>query len=237
MASTESTRIIAHRGASIAEPENTMRAFRAAAEQGADMVEVDVRLSADGHPVVHHKAEVGSNGARPRVESLDLATLTAMCPEAPIPALEEVLSWAQGRIGVYLDLKARGAGGSAMGLVRDLEMTDEVIAGSFHPGFVAEVRATAPTVATSILMGPQQPNLALPLATELRTRYVHPCWETAHPTPHKLLNADFRHGARAAGLGIISWQEDRPEELHALLDLGVDGICTNRPDRLAALRG
>lgn len=211
-----------------------MRALGLAADQGADMVEVDVRLSADGHPVLHHDPDVGGDAGRSPVESLDLDTLKMMRPD--VPTLEEALIWAQGRIGVYLDLKTPGTGVSAVGLVRDLGMIDEVIAGSFDPNVVTEIQANAPTVATSLLVGPPQPDLALRLANELGTRYVHPCWERAHPAPRRLLDEGFRNHAREAGLGIITWQEDRPEELLALLDLGVDGICTNMPDRLVALR-
>lgn len=229
-------RIIAHRGASAIEAENTMQAFQTAVRFGADMVEADVRLSSDGHAVVHHGATLSHRDQNVPLASLDRDTLIGLRPEEPIPTLREVLIWAQGRVGVYLDLKATGSGTAAMSLVKDLDMTDQVIAGSFHPNLLVESRDEHPHVDTSILVGEPKPVEMLALAADLGTEYAHPCWENAHTTPSHLLGHSIVDDARRAGIGIVTWQEDRPSELDALLDLGVDAICTNEPDRLCALR-
>jgi glycerophosphoryl diester phosphodiesterase len=72
-------------------------------------------------------------------------------------------------------------------------------------------------------------------ATMLELDYVHPCWERASPTLHKLLTSEMIAGIRRRGLGIIVWHEERPAELRELVRLDVDGICTNTPDLLAGV--
>ena len=57
---------------------------------------------------------------------------------------------------------------------------------------------------------------------------------TPAPQPHRLLTADWLRQVREAGLGIICWHEERPDEIAALYDLGVDAICSDTPDRLTA---
>ncbi|MPZ54863.1 MAG: hypothetical protein GEU79_19420 [Acidimicrobiia bacterium] len=236
MRSGASTRIIAHRGVSAVEAENTMRAFHTAASHGADMVEADIHLSSDGHPVVHHDSSLLHGDDEVPLASLDRDTLTGLQPETSIPTLHELLSWAQDKVSVYLDLKAPGAGTAAMSLVKTFDMTNQVIAGSFDPNLIAESRDALPEVETSILVGLPQPGEMLELANDIGTDYAHPCWENAHSTPSHLLGGDFLEDARRSGVGIVTWQEDRPSELDALLALGVDAICTNEPDRLYALR-
>ncbi|MGH9167107.1 MAG: glycerophosphodiester phosphodiesterase, partial [Acidimicrobiia bacterium] len=86
---------IAHRGSSLAHPENTMEAFRAAQAEGADMIELDVRLSRDGQLIVHHDARLSAE--RLPVDSLTRAELRQLASH--VPTLEEVLWWASDRIG------------------------------------------------------------------------------------------------------------------------------------------
>ena len=231
-----SVRVIAHRGASVAEPENTMRAFRAAAADGADMVELDVWLDVDGKPVVHHDAAIAVDGGIKAIKSLSYREMFSLRPKAPIPSLEEVLRWAQDRIAVYVELKGPGTAAPVANLVRSLAMNDQVIVGSFQPSLVAQIRAEAPDLPVSVLVSEPDPSLLVRLGLELRTDYVHPCWEGADPAPNKLLQADIVGSVRDAGLGLIVWQEDREEELEYLLSLSPDGICTNIPGRLVAVR-
>jgi glycerophosphoryl diester phosphodiesterase len=72
-------------------------------------------------------------------------------------------------------------------------------------------------------------------ALAVEADYVHLCWEGASPAPHQLLTPALLKMIRAAGLGIVLWHEERPEELRELVKLAVDGICTNTPDVLAEI--
>ena len=100
--------IIGHRGASGRLPENTVAAFRGALSDGADGVELDVRLSADGRAVVIHDATLArTSGVRGRVSDLTAAELARF----DVPALDDVLALtARSRAVVYVEIKGSGEG-------------------------------------------------------------------------------------------------------------------------------
>jgi glycerophosphoryl diester phosphodiesterase len=120
--------VIAHRGASWEEPENTLAAFRKAIEFGADYVEFDVHATRDGRLVVVHD--------RPR-------------PERAYPALEEVLELTAGRIGVMLELKRPYRYRRHDVVQRTLELLDDdAVIISFEPGALRAVRRRRPGLRT-----------------------------------------------------------------------------------------
>ena len=120
--------VIAHRGATWDEPENTLPAFRRAIELGADYVEFDVHATRDGRLVVVHD--------RPR-------------PSRAYPALEEVLELTTGRIGVMLELKRPYLYPRHDVVRRTLELVDdEAVIVSFEPGALGTVRRFRPELRT-----------------------------------------------------------------------------------------
>ena len=102
--------IVAHRGASLRYPENTLAAFRAAVRAGADVIELDARLTADGVPVVMHDAEVATTtDGSGFVHELTLAQVRALragpAPRGSVPTLRQALAFLRGRATVEIDLK------------------------------------------------------------------------------------------------------------------------------------
>lgn len=226
---------IAHRGASAHAPENTLAAIVKAAELGADMVEVDLQASADGVLVVLHDAELSArtNGSGP-VYARTVAELKQLDAGGgeQIPTAEEVLACCRDLgLGAYLELKIGYAAAEIVPLVRRFEMLERVIVASFSPDWVAEARACDPALRTSVLFGSTRVD-PVALAAAAGAACVHPCWEHEDPEPHRLLTPEWLARVRAAGLGIVSWHEERLPELEALTRLGVDAICTNAPDLL-----
>lgn len=137
---------IAHRGEHLRHPENTLPAYRAAIDAGADFIEVDVRTTSDGKLVVMHDATVDSqtNGAG-AVKNLTLTQIRALDVRgAKVPTFEEVLALARGKIGVYVDSKQV----SAEDLIAALEkyrMQDHVVVyGGFE--FLKQVAALRPKI-------------------------------------------------------------------------------------------
>lgn len=118
--------VIAHRGASIAAPENTLLAFQTAYDAGADGIELDVLPTADGHLIVMHDGSVGrTTDGRGRVGALDLDEIRSLRAvhngsptDEPVPALADVLSWLPKGFACLVELKARG---SAELLVAELD--------------------------------------------------------------------------------------------------------------------
>jgi len=230
--------IIAHRGASAYEPENTLRAFRRAMEQGAELSELDLHLSKDGVLIVMHNATVdqttNGHGAIRDLTLAELRLLDAGHGEH-IPTLPDVIDLVRGRQGLYIELKAEGTPQPTVDLLRANAMTaaHQAIVGSFQAELVRETKELAPELSVSLLVGPVYPaHELIALARAARADYVHLCWETRAPHPHQLLTPELLRALREAGLGIVLWHEERDDELSVLRTLDVDAICTNTPDKL-----
>lgn len=228
--------IIAHRGASAYEPENTLRAFERAVALGADWVELDVRLTADGHAVVSHADDLGAcTNGHGLVSASTLAYLRGLDAGKGerLPTFAEALEAMAGRCGLYVELKAAGAA-AAVARAVGAATREDVVLGSFVPAHLLEAREVAPALRRSILVGETDVDLVA-AARAVGAHFVHPCWEAEHPTPHVLLTEPLLASWAAAGLGTVVWHEERPAELRHLLALPVWGICTNTPDLLRRL--
>lgn len=226
---------IAHRGASAYAPENTLAAFRRAAELGADMIELDVHVSADGVPVVIHDVVVDRlTEGRGAVGDLTVAQLKALdAGEGErIPTLDEALEFCKREgVGIYIELKAGAAVRPVVSAIQRHQLHEWAVISSFRPDWIAGVKLLDPGIATSVLFG--TPNVdPVQLARAVGADFVHPCWESLVPEPHTLLTPEWISRVREAGLGIICWHEERPAEIAALRRMGVDGICSAMPDRL-----
>jgi glycerophosphoryl diester phosphodiesterase len=235
--------IIAHRGFSARAPENTLAAMDAAITAGADAIECDVHISADGVPVVLHDNTVNrttnGSGAVQEMVLEDLVTLDAGSWFAsafagePIPALARVLERTGHRVArVYPEVKGYR---NDRDLVRLIEL-------------VVEAHLEARTVFLSMdwhaldLMRAHRPTLNIGYIVEKASR-ADGAFARAEGDPHALL--DFKAAlllrkpalaARAATLGIplAAWTLDSPEEATRLFDLGVSRITTNEVAALVA---
>jgi glycerophosphoryl diester phosphodiesterase len=163
-------KLVGHRGALEIAPENTMASFQRALEDGADVIELDICLSADGHIVVMHDATVDrtTNGTG-LVSVLTLAELKRLDAGAwfdpqfageRVPTLAEVLAWARGRIGLMLELKYYPYGSfetnlvpATLDLVRQYDVADQVVFISFQPKGLAQVKVLMP----EFTIGPMMP--------------------------------------------------------------------------------
>jgi glycerophosphoryl diester phosphodiesterase len=230
---------IAHRGASAYEPDNSLRAFERAIDMRATMLELDVHLSRDGSLVVIHDAEIsrGASGARPVAElTVDEIQQFDVGQGERVPTLAEVVELVRGRVGLYIELKGQDTPAPVVDLLRARGFREEVIVGSFFPWLPQKVKFLDSSIRTSVLIrGQDREADFLAWALAIEADYVHPCWEHASPTPHKLLTPAMIARIREHGLGLIVWHEERPHELRELAKLDVDGICTNTPDVLAAI--
>lgn len=221
---------IAHRGASTHAPQNTLAAIAKAAELGADMVELDVRLSADGMPVIIHDAVLGDR----LVAELSLADLRTfdLGSGERVPTLAEAIEQLLAHhLGLYLELKTGEGLETIVETLRRYLIADRTLIASFEPAWLVALKALAPEVVTSVLCGETSAD-PVALAREAGALYVHPAWERAAPMPSALLTPEWIARVRAAGLGIISWHEERPGEIAALKRLGIDAICSDAPELL-----
>ncbi len=232
---------IAHRGASAYEPENTLRAFRRAIEMGATLIELDVHLSRDGHPVVIHDADLSrTTTGIGRVDELTLEEIQRFDAGRGehVPALAEVIDLVRGRLQIYIELKGQRTPAAAVATLQAKDFIDQAIVGSFYPWLPQKAKFLEPALRTSVLVGwrDRQADF-VDWALAVEADYVHLCWEHGSPTPHQLLSEDLITSIRRQGLEIVLWHEERPEELAELVQLDVYGICTNTPDVLASILG
>jgi glycerophosphoryl diester phosphodiesterase len=147
-----------------------------------------------------------------------------------VPTLAEAIEVCRTqRLCAYIELKEGDVIPAVVGAIRERDLAKYSIVGSFRPDWLANLKAAVPEAKTSILFS--SPHLdAVKLAQAINATYVHPCWR--HPNPSALLTPEWVARVRKAGLGIICWNEVRPEEIATLRQVGVDGICSDAPELL-----
>jgi glycerophosphoryl diester phosphodiesterase len=214
---------MAHRGASRAERENTLAAFRRAATMGAHAVELDARRCGDGTLVVHHDAVLEDGRTLVRVPLGELPGY--------VPTLEAALD-ACTPMWVNVEVKNdprepdfddtdRIADEVVALLRRRSEPPSHWLISSFRLETVDRCRQLAPEIPTAWL------TVAADLAHLERAReHGHAAW---HPWVGGL-SAELVDASHAAGLAVNTWTCDDPEQMRQLITWGIDGICTNVPD-------
>lgn len=221
-------RVIGHRGASATHPENTLGAFQAAADQGAQGIELDVRRTADDVLVVFHDAHLANGKV---IRELGAAELPSF-----VPTLAEALEVCSD-LWVNIEIKnlpedpdydtEHGLSIAVAGLVAAFDAADRVIVSSFDIGSVERIRDTDPSIPLGWLVwGQADP-------ASLINRVVDHGFQAIHP--HDLLvDAGFVSRAKDAGLEVNVWTVDDPDRARDLAELGVDGIITNAPGTIVA---
>jgi glycerophosphoryl diester phosphodiesterase len=224
---------IAHRGASMERPENTLAAFEEAIRQGADVIEADIRTTGDGALLVIHDATLdrtaNAHGAVAEVDYARARSLDAGRGER-IPTPDEVLEVARGRVRVTFDIKDHDAVDGIVAVVRELEMADSVAFSSFLPEVAERIRAFG--LASPIM---QVVDSAAGLASVMTRRVGVSFGVSGIGVPAPLISAQLTEQLQRHGFGVFAWTVDNPRELERLIDDGVNGILTNRPGVLAAV--
>ncbi|RRR74566.1 MAG: glycerophosphodiester phosphodiesterase [Candidatus Viridilinea halotolerans] len=227
--------IIAHRGASGEAPENTLAAFALAQRQGADMLELDVRRSADDRLVVFHDATTERwNGCARPVQACSLAELQQLAIGGErVPTLEEVLDFAvTNHIALNIELKETGSATQCATLVRRFRLVEAVVVSSFYPQALHELRQVAPEIRRGYLMGVRS------WRPDVRCREFWPFFALRAVAAHAwhpyegLPSLEWvLPRVRRAGYAVHVWTVDDPLRMRVLADLGASGIITNYPER------
>lgn len=214
---------IAHRGDPLAHRENTLAAFAAAVAAGADLVELDVRLSADGAAAVVHDATLDRVFGLPgRVADASIGELRALA----IPELGEALAAIP--VGVMVDYKDVEVAAPALEAVLAAGALDRcVFAGECFDGH-RRIRALAPE-ARIALTWTREGESPFPLLDELGAELFNPDGRLLAREP-SLVERVHAHGA-----GVSVWTLDRVEDMALALAGGVDAVITNRIGDLVAL--
>lgn len=240
-AKEEKALIIGHQGARGYAPGNTMASFERGLALEADLIELDVHLSADGHLVVIHDPTVDRmTNASGYVKDMTLAQLKKLDagswygPEFAgerIPTLDEVLEWAKGKVGLVIEIKNGPIfyPGIEEKVVEALEaygMEENVIVISFDHRCVRRVKEPRPGIATGILYVGR---LTDPVAAASAAMA-----DAIHPKAD-YLTAETVEAAHKAGLAVSTWTLNDPRQTKKFIEMGVDSIGTDYPDRLRTI--
>jgi len=236
--------VIAHRGFSSYAPENTLGAVRAAIAVGADMVEVDVTLTADGHVVVLHDETVDrtTNGYGP-VSEYTLAELQRLdaggwfsisWTNERIPTLAQVLDATKGKVLLNIEIKPEAVGTSAKGgiseqvvdLVREHEMVDEVVISSFEPRALVQVRSLDRHIVTASLFDEDIHADMEPIDV------VHEAGSKVFNISRKRVSSEIVQGCRSFGIPVGVYTVNSARAMRKMIRLGVHSIFTDHPDEL-----
>lgn len=228
--------LVGHRGAAGSAPENTLVSFQRAVDDDVDAVELDVHLTRDGVPVVIHDHTVDrTTNGHGAVSALTLAELKRLDAaggwkshgEQRIPTLDEALEWAHGKSRLVIELKGTERPGlvektlDAIGLH---SMLDDVMLISFDHFALLEAREINKDVCTGALyVG--RPADPIALATACGADALCPHWSSV--TPEDVV------AIHRAGLAVCVWTVNEQAEIDAAMALGVDGVTTDVPERVA----
>ena len=215
--------IIAHRGTPREHVENTLPAFARALDYGVDGIELDVHVTRDGVPVVHHDADLRARGTT--LDGACIADLSAdelrayeLAPGLGIPTLAEALDLAAGRARVYVEIKARGGADAVAPQLRGLG--DAAPVHSFDHRVARRAREIDATLPVGVLSVSYLVDNVAPM----RLAGARDLWQMWAMIDRALVDEVHAVGGR-----VIAWTVNDPAAAITLARLGVDGLCTDVP--------
>ncbi len=224
-------KIIAHRGVTGQYPENTLPAFAAAIEAGADGVEFDVRLSGDGQLIVHHDDMLGrvfpGNTVLKRCTAHELRELTGGLSGAYIPLLEEVLELLErrGREGFAVNIELKADDPEFVGMevkiaqvVKQFRYVSDVIVSSFNHHSLRTWQTAMPQTATGVLYMEHMVEPWL-YAAHLGASALHPYFPT--------VTQDLVRECHTRGLRVHPFTVNRAADMEYMAHCGVDALFTD----------
>jgi glycerophosphoryl diester phosphodiesterase len=230
--------VIAHRGASLDAPENTLAAFELAVEFGADAIELDVKLCASGEPVVIHDRSVGrtSNGTG-EVSSLPLSVLKTLDAGSwfdaefageGLPTLDDVFRRVGREILINVELTnyqrpLDGLPDAVAEVVRSRGMETRVWFSSFNPFSLRRIRRLLPEAPVGLLLtrGGEQ------AVVRRLASWITP-YDAVHPE-YSELSESYIHRLQRKGLPVYTYTVNDPAEIRRVVRIGVEGVITDDP--------
>ncbi|MBP2368277.1 glycerophosphodiester phosphodiesterase family protein [Pseudonocardia parietis] len=240
-------RAYAHRGWHLGELsgcENTIAAFVAAADHGLRYVEMDVHASADGVPFVHHDPVLDRTTDRTGpIDGLRAAELDSVRvrDREPLPRLADVLAALPG-VRITIELKSDAVVAPTLAVLDEAGAWDRVCLGSFHDRRLIAARlAAGAKLCTS--MGQNAVAVLRARAWGAPQRFLPRLTGDFAQVPPAFgripvaSDRRFVDAAHASGREVHVWTVDEPARMHRMLDLGVDGLLSDRPDLLLQVLG
>lgn len=214
--------VVAHRGDSDRALENSLAAISLAMADGADLIEFDIRLSADGEPVVLHDARTGRTGKEnvPVVESTaERLRRVRLKNGEPLPFLDDALDLVRGQAPIVVHVKTAGGMAAVCRSLSGAGYRGGVVLSSGLRGECMAARELCPDLPCGLVTGrPSASDIAFCLRNGL---------PSIHPDHRKLSTRRIRK-VKSAGILLIPWTVDDPADFLQLVREGADGVFTNR---------
>ena len=221
---------IAHRGAKRELPENSVAAFRRAFERGADAVELDVHATSDGVVVVHHDPTIRLPAERSKraiaETSWDELQRVELAPGIGIPRLTDVLAITPPGKIVYVEIKGERIEQAVVAVLSENSVRCAVH--SFDHLAIARCRELAPDLPRGILFDDGPAGAMIGALEATGARDLWPRWS--------LIDASLVAQAHDAGARVIGWTVNSVSAAQSLIDVGIDGLCTDDVRLLDDLR-
>lgn len=221
---------IAHRGAKAYVAENTLAAFSKGVELGANGIELDVHLSADGKVIVMHDATIDrtTNGTG-KIAEMDWPSIQPFRVDSlhPIPLLEEVIELVGPGFFVNIELKVASAAVPVLTILDDFVKKgfsySQFVISSFDWLALKEIRRIRPEIPIGVLTQTDL-ELAIGFAHSIRAEAIHPYFH--------LLTAGKVRDMQESSYRVFTWTVNEPTDIALVKSYLVDGIISDYPDRL-----
>jgi len=232
-----SKKIIAHRGASAYVKENTIESYFLAIDQGADMIEFDVRKTKDNILISHHDSSIDGYP----IQQLSHKEISHLARKKgfEIPTLEKILIFTRGKIKLDVELKEEGYEKTVLELMRRYFQEDEFIVTSFNDGSLVTIKDLFPGIKVGLILGKKNPQ------NFLKTRFS----EIFPQKRYDQSKADFlvvhwklaRFGilSRTAktNIPVLIWTLNEKKRIVKFLkDKRITGMITDKPDLVISLK-
>ena len=240
---------IGHRGAATLSPENTLESFRAAIDVGVDLIEFDVLDLRNGPLILAHSDhldEVSHGAATGRVRGLSLEALREVAPT--LPTFHEALAFfvdEAPEVDLHVDLKLKTRLDELAAAIKRHGLEERTVISGFHVPSLQAVARAAPRVRIGITYPEDKlsisrkpylwPIVSLGLSSMRASvpfrlpRLARRVGATAVMLEHRLVTEASVTRSHAAGLPVLAWTVDEPEDLRRVVAAGVDGVISNDP--------
>jgi glycerophosphoryl diester phosphodiesterase len=239
--------VIAHRGYSHAAPENTLAAIRLGLVSGAELVEIDVRLTRDGVPVLMHDDGLRRTAGRSeRVRELDAAEVASLdagswfspqFAKERVPTLTEALDIVTAERPMLVEIKEADAGEATARAISAAGAVDRVVIQSFLPEALAGARKALPEAPIGLLLPALEgyAREAQEWVSEV-SRRVAVCGGCFAAVAYPAVGPRLVEYLARRGQSVWAWTVDSEERMIELASWGVGGIITNVPTVALGLR-
>jgi glycerophosphoryl diester phosphodiesterase len=238
---------IAHRGASGKghSPENTIAAFREAINIGVDCVECDVHCTKDGQVVVMHDSTLNRTTNKKgaiaemtleEVKQTDAGSwFSSLFTGERVPTLGELLELTKGKVINVIEIKPNDITKRVIEEIEKANAVNEVILQSFYPEAIKAAFEINPKIPRALLLGGQLPVMRISSIMDLIYQTAQVGASTLN-LPYKTITQNLIKESHKRGMNVWAWTVDDESDMKSLINMGIDGITSNYPERLIPLR-